>query len=118
MRAAIVPMRLLSTAAKPAARSALYTRQVRCLSAASGGDITKDEVLALQDKWANGIKSITKSYMDKGDFVGVAAEVAGELYGYGHSNVLFKPTKAAEVQFRPEAEGAMSYFVGAANFKN
>ena len=41
-----------------------------------------------------------------------AAKAAGELYGYGHTNVLFKPTKAAEAQFRPSASDAMSYFVG------
>ena len=35
-----------------------------------------------------------------------------ELYGYGHTNVLFKPTKAKDVQFRPMASEAMSYFVG------
>ena len=35
-----------------------------------------------------------------------------EARRYGHSNVLFKPTKAAEYQFRPTAEEAMSYFVG------
>jgi len=34
------------------------------------------------------------------------------LYAYGHSNVLFKPTKASENQFRPTADSAMSYFVG------
>merc|ERR1712066_899117 len=37
---------------------------------------------------------------------------AGELYGYGRSDVLFKPTKARAAQFRPTAEDAMSYFVG------
>ena len=47
-----------------------------------------------------------------GDYVGAAGEAAGELYGYGHSNVLFKPTKAAENPFRPTANEAMSYFVG------
>ena len=31
----------------------------------------------------------------QGDYVGAAAKAAGELYGYGHTNVLFKPTKAA-----------------------
>lgn len=29
------------------------------------------------------------------------AEAAAELYCYGHCNVMFKPTKAAEYQFRP-----------------
>ena len=44
--------------------------------------------------------------------MGAAEAAAGELYGYGHSQVLFKPTKAAEVPFRPTALEAMSYFVG------
>ena len=43
-----------------------------------------------------------------------AADAAGELYGYGRTNVLFKPTKAAEFPFRPSASEAMSYFVGGA----
>ena len=30
----------------------------------------------------------------QGDYVAEAARAAGELYGYGHTNVLFKPTKA------------------------
>ncbi|CAE7678176.1 abcG22 [Symbiodinium pilosum] len=51
--------------------------------------------------------------MDKGDYVAAAAKAAGELYCYGHSNVPFKPTKAKDVQFRPNANQAMSYFVGA-----
>ncbi|CAE7385726.1 abcG22, partial [Symbiodinium pilosum] len=36
-----------------------------------------------------------------GDYVAAATKAAGELYGYGRSNVLFKPTKAVEAQFRP-----------------
>merc|ERR1712118_598841 len=42
----------------------------------------------------------------------MGSDAAGELYAYGHDNVLFKPTKAAEFQFRPTAPEAMSYFVG------
>ena len=57
--------------------------------------ITEAEVLECQAKWASAIASISKTYLDKGDFVGAAAEAAGELYGYGHNQVLFKPTKAA-----------------------
>merc|ERR1712196_413479 len=52
------------------------------------------------------------TYKRKGDYIKAASEAAGQLYAYGHSNVLFKPTKAAEYQFRPTAEEAMSYFVG------
>ena len=74
--------------------------------------ITKDEVLELQSKWAGAIKGISKAYLEKGDYIGLAGAAAGELYGYGHSNVHFKPTKATKVPFRPTPNEAMSYFVG------
>jgi hypothetical protein len=80
--------------------------------------ITEAEVKEAQAAWASAIKSISKTYLDKGDFVGAAATAAGQLYGYGKSNVLFKPTKAAEYPFRPTAEEAMSYFVGEQNVKD
>merc|ERR1719160_1546167 len=79
--------------------------------------VTEAEVKKAQDAWASAIKTISKTYLDKGDYVGAAAKAAGELYGYGDSNVLFKPTKAAEYPFRPTAEDAMSYFVGEKNVK-
>merc|ERR1712117_595444 len=77
--------------------------------------ISKDEVRQAQARWASAIKNISKSYVDGGNYVAAATEAAGELYGYGRSNVLFKPTKASAAQFRPTAEDAMSYFVGHKN---
>jgi hypothetical protein len=73
---------------------------------------TESEIHQLQENWGNAIKSITQSYQEKGDFVGVALAAAGELYGYGSFPVLFKPTKAAIDPFRPAADDALSYFVG------
>merc|ERR1719324_916672 len=71
-----------------------------------------DEVTAAQKGWAEAIAKISKTYLNKGDYIGAAGAAAGELYGYGHTNVLFKPTKAAEFPFRPTGGEAMSYFVG------
>ena len=34
-------------------------------------------------------------YLKGGDYVKVAGEAAADLYAYGHSPVLFKPTKAS-----------------------
>merc|ERR1719171_2876003 len=85
--------------------------------AAPGAPITEDEVLACQDGWVNAIQTISAAYLHKGDFVGAAAEAAGELYGYGHHDVLFKPTKATKHPFRATGEVAMSYFVGAEAMK-
>ncbi|CAE7366204.1 rbcL [Symbiodinium sp. KB8] len=75
--------------------------------------VSMEEVKAAQRAWADAIKNISKAYLDGDDYVAVATRAAGELYGYGHGNVLFKPTKAKDMQFRPEASQALSYFVGA-----
>jgi len=74
--------------------------------------ISREAVIAAQDYWAKSIVDISSTFLEGGDYVTLAAERAGELYGYGHNNVLFKPTKAREQTFRPDADGAMSYFVG------
>ena len=79
---------------------------------ASEVPLTEIEVEQLQAKWAKAIKGCSKIYKNDGDYVGAAAEAAGELYGYEFDQVLFKPTKAAEYPFRPTAGEAMSYFVG------
>merc|ERR1711871_1353178 len=80
--------------------------------------VTKADVEAAQKLWGDSIASISKVYAEKGDYVAAAGEAAGKLYGYGHGNVLFKPTKATAHPFRPTAEDAMSYFVGAEAMKN
>ena len=81
-------------------------------AASSTGPVSRDDVIAAQNHWANSIVDISRVFLQGGDYVGLAGQRAGELYGYGHSNVLFKPTKASEHVFRPDATGAMSYFVG------
>ena len=79
--------------------------------------ITMDEVEVLQAAWSTAITSISGA-LDGGDIVDTAGTAAGELYGYGKSNVLFKPTKATAHPFRPTPEDAMSYFVGAEAMNN
>lgn len=75
-------------------------------------DITEAEVLEHQKNWGNAILTISKTYKEKGDYLKAAEVAAAELYGYGFSKVLFKPTKAAVNPFRPKGPGALSYFVG------
>jgi len=87
-------------------------------SPAGPAPITVKEVEAAQKLWADSIASISKVYAEKGDYVAAAGEAAGKLYGYGKSDVLFKPTKATKNPFRPTAEDAMSYFVGAEAMSN
>merc|ERR1719401_11608 len=74
--------------------------------------VSKEDVIAVQNAWAGAIKRISLVYKYNGDYVKAAADAAGELYAYGEGNVLFKPTKASEHQFRPTPEEALSYFVG------
>ncbi len=78
----------------------------------SKSSVTKDDVINAQNFWAQSIVDISNSFLSGEDYVSLASERAGELYGYDHSKVLFKPTKASEKQFRPTANDAMSYFVG------
>jgi hypothetical protein len=46
-----------------------------------------------------------------GDYVQTATDHIDTLYAYGLSPVLFKPTLAAEEQFRGTFDKALSYFV-------
>merc|ERR1712129_200227 len=101
-----------TTRAATTARCASSSTTRRCRTVRAPPPVTEVDVLEVQANWAAAIKSISKIHKEGGDYIAAAGEAAGELYAYGHSNVLFKPTKAAEHQFRPTGEEAMSYFVG------
>jgi hypothetical protein len=70
--------------------------------------ITKEEITAAQKEWADAIVAIGKTK----DAKKIATEYINKLYAYDLGPVLFKPTKAAVVQFRDDKEEALSYFVG------
>ena len=74
--------------------------------------ITEKDIIELQKLWANSVINISKCYKNGGDYLVEATNAAKRLYAYDFGDVLFKPTKAREVQFRPTANEAMSYFVG------
>lgn len=74
--------------------------------------MTESDVLNAQEQWANGIIEIGKIFMDGGDYRSRAVEFVKENYAYAEGDVLFKPTMASIHQFRLNAEGAISYFVG------
>merc|ERR1719326_876920 len=78
--------------------------------------MTKELIEAAQKAWGDGIVNIAKTHTDGGDFVQAATDHINTLYGYGEfSTVLFKPTLAAEEQFRPTFDKALSYFVASNN---
>lgn len=78
-----------------------------------GAAITEDEVTAAQQAWGEGIVSIGQVYTDEGDYQQAARDHIERFYAYGDDHtVLFKPTLAAEDQFRGTFDEALSYFVG------
>lgn len=81
-------------------------------SQTSAASITKADVLAAQQTWGDGIVAIGEVYQAEGDYAARASQHIKDLYAYGKSEVLFKPTLAAEDQFRETFGGALSYFVG------
>mgnify|MGYP000545461389 CR=1 FL=1 len=78
-------------------------------------DITKDQIVEAQQAWGDGIVRIAKAHTDGENFEQVARDHIETLYGYAQGPVLFKPTLAAEAQFRSSFEGALSYFVATNN---
>lgn len=77
--------------------------------------ITEDELGSARQVWGNALIAIAKAY-EAGGIESARAEANAALdaaYGYDLGPVLFKPTMAGgEQTFRPEREGALSYFVG------
>ncbi len=90
--------------------------------AASGGvaladgpaDLTLEQITAIQTAWGEGIVNIGQIHTEDGDYRGAAADHINTFYAYGDGDgdVLFKPTLAAEDQFRGTFGEALSYFVG------
>lgn len=95
-------------------KNVLFAIVLLALSAvpALAHSITKEDVLEAQKEWADGIVKISQTYIDKGDYKAAAKQHIEDLYAYGVKDVLFKPTLAADDQFRETFDEALSYFVG------
>ena len=74
--------------------------------------ISEQTVIDAQETWGEGIVAIAKVHADGGDYTARATEHINDLYAYGETKVMFKPTLAAEDQFRETFAEALSYFVG------
>jgi len=74
--------------------------------------ITEAQVIAAQQAWGEGIVAISAVHSANGDYTARATEHINTLYAYGMTDVMFKPTLAAEDQFRESFDEALSYFVG------
>ena len=83
------------------------------VATAASPSITEADVIAKQQEWGAGIVSISAVHAAEGDFEARAREHIETLYAYGLTDVMFKPTLAAEDQFRETFDEALKYFVGA-----
>lgn len=99
------------TASKTLAASVL-TLAVTGGMAMAGTALTQAEVTDLQTAWGEGIVNIGTIHTDGGDYRAAASEHIETFYAFGEGEVLFKPTLAAEDQFRGTFDEALSYFVG------
>jgi hypothetical protein len=75
-------------------------------------EITEQDVIAAQKEWGEGIVAISSVHAEGGDYEARATEHINTLYAYGHDDVMFKPTLAADDQFRETFDEALSYFIG------
>lgn len=84
------------------------------MGAADGaGAITAEEVAAAQKAWGEGIVNIGKVSTEGGDVTKAATDHINTFYAYEDGQpVLFKPTLAAQDQFRGTFDEALSYFIG------
>ena len=81
--------------------------------AAVGAGITAEEVTAAQITCGEGIVGIGAVSTEGGDVAARATEHINQFYGYEDGmEILFKPTLAADDQFRETTEEALNYFVG------
>ena len=75
--------------------------------------ITVEEVDAARQAWGEGIVAIGKTFTEEGDVKAAATDHINKFYNYGDdATVLFKPTLAAQDQFRGTFDEALNYFIG------
>ncbi len=74
--------------------------------------ITEADVIAAQKEWGEGIVAISSVHSADGDYAARATEHINDLYAYGETAVMFKPTLAADDQFRETFDEALAYFIG------
>ena len=74
--------------------------------------ITKSQIHESQRKWGDGIVKIGALKDNQSECLEFTSSFLNSLYDFENNDVLFKPTKAADEQFRPNFQMALSYFLG------
>jgi hypothetical protein len=73
--------------------------------------ITKDQVLEVQKRWGNGVVKIGELKESRIECKAFTNNFLEQLYAFDVGEVLFKPTKCENEQFRSKKSQAMSYFI-------
>ena len=66
--------------------------------------ITKEKVLEAQNEWGNGVVKIGSLKADRSECESFTSDFLDQLYSFQTGPVLFKPTKCAIEQFRPQKQ--------------
>ena len=74
--------------------------------------ITKSQIHETQKKWGDGIVKIGALKDNESECLEFTRSFLNSLYDFENNDILFKPTKAVDEQFRPNFQMALSYFLG------
>ena len=75
----------------------------------------KEKIIEVQKKWADGIIKMGELSNDRSSLNDFASNFLDEMYDFENNQLLFKPTKASNIQFRNTKEMALSYFISGDN---
>lgn len=74
----------------------------------------KQEIINIQKEWASGIIKMGRLSNDRESLESFTSDFLDKIYDF-QNQVLFKPTKAANEQFRNTKNSAFSYFIAGDN---
>ena len=72
--------------------------------------MTKQDIIKAQNSWSEGIIKMGQISDDRSSLEIYVSDFLDRLYNFD-DQVLFKPTKAKDIQFRNDKESAISYFI-------
>ena len=70
----------------------------------------EEDIINIQKEWASGIVKIGELSNDRDSLESFTSDFLDKIYDF-NNQVLFKPTKAANEQFRNSKGSALSYFI-------
>ena len=72
--------------------------------------MTKQDIIKAQNSWSEGIIKMGQISDDRSSLEIYVSDFLDRLYNFD-DQVLFKPTKAKDIQFRNDKKSAISYFI-------